>query len=84
MMLAAPLFEAGMERRPLTPRERQKLANVATRLQLPAGHVIYREGDPADSMFINGGGVVVSYKELASGQRRVAGFPISRRHLRPR
>ncbi len=65
---------AGVERRPLTPRERQKLANVATRLQLPAGYVIYREGDAADSVFINGGGVVVSYKELPSGQRRVAGF----------
>jgi len=74
MLLAAPLFDAGSERRPLTPRERQKLANAATRLQLPAGHVIYREGDPAESVFINGGGVIVSYKELPSGQRRVAGF----------
>jgi len=73
-LLAAPLFEAGSERRPLTPRQRQKLANAATRLQLPAGHVIYREGDAAESLFINGGGLVVSYKELPSGQRRVAGF----------
>jgi CRP-like cAMP-binding protein len=73
-LLAAPLFEGGSERRALTARERQKLANVATRLQLPAGYVIYREGDAADSVFINGGGVVVSYKELPSGQRRVAGF----------
>ena len=74
MVLASPLFEGGSERRPLTPRERQKLANAATRLQLPAGHIIYREGDPADAVFINGGGVIVSYKELPSGQRRVAGF----------
>jgi CRP/FNR family transcriptional regulator len=74
MLLTAPLFDAGLERRKLTPRERQKLANAATRLQLPAGYVIYEAGDPADSIFINGGGVVVSYKELASGQRRVAGF----------
>ncbi len=37
MLLASPLFEAGLERRPLTPRERQKLANAATRLQLPRG-----------------------------------------------
>jgi len=74
MLFATPAFEAGEEPRPLTPRERQKLANVATRLQLPAGYVIYRDGDPADSVFINGAGVVVSYKELPSGQRRVAGF----------
>ncbi len=50
MLLAAPMFEAGSDRRPLAPRERQKLANVATRLQLPAGFVIYREGDPAESV----------------------------------
>ena len=74
MLLAAPLFEAESERRRLTPRQRQKLANASTRLQLPAGHVIYREGDPAEAIFINGGGVVVSYKELASGRRHVAAF----------
>jgi len=74
MLLASPLFEAGMERRPLSPRERQKLANAATRLRLPRGHIIYRAGDPADSIFINGGGVVIAYAELASGQRSVAGF----------
>lgn len=74
MLLASPLFEAHFERRRLTPRERQQLANIATRLQLPRGYVIYREGDPADSVFINGGGVVVAYAELPSGRRRVAGF----------
>lgn len=74
MLLASPLFEAEFERRRLTPRERQQLASVATRLQLPRGYIIYREGDPSDSVFINGGGVVVAYAELPSGRRRVAGF----------
>jgi CRP-like cAMP-binding protein len=74
MVLASPLFEAGLEPRRLSPRERQKLANAATRLQLPRGHIIYREGEPADSIFIIGGGVVISYTELASGRRSVAGF----------
>ena len=74
MLLASPLFEEALERRPLTPRERQQLANIATRLQLPRGHIIYRAGDPADSVFINGGGVVTAYAELASGNRHVAGF----------
>lgn len=74
MLLASPLFEAGLERRPLTPRERHQLASVATRLQLPRGYIIYRKGDPANSVFINGGGVVVAFSELKSGSRRVAGF----------
>ena len=74
MLLASPLFEAEPERRRLTPRERQQLASVATRLQLPRGYIIYREGDPAGSIYINGGGVVVAYAELPSGRRRVAGF----------
>lgn len=74
MLLASPLFEAATERRPLTARERHKLASVATRMQLPRGYVIYREGDAADCVYINGGGVVVSYSDLRSGQRRVAGF----------
>ena len=74
MLLASPLFEAGMERRRLTPRERHLLASVATRLQLPRGYIIYRKGDPADSVFINGGGVVVAFSEMRSGRRRVAGF----------
>lgn len=74
MLLAAPLFEAAAERQPLTPRERHKLASVATRMRLPRGYVIYREGDAAEFLYINGGGVVVAYADLPSGQRRVAGF----------
>jgi CRP/FNR family transcriptional regulator, anaerobic regulatory protein len=74
MLLASPLFEEGLERRRLTPRERQKLANVATRMQLPRRHIIYREGDAADSIYINGGGVVIAYADLPSGERHVAGF----------
>ena len=74
MLLAAPLFDGGTGATaadaPRAPETRQRRDPAAT----PAGYVIYREGDPADSMFIIGGGVVVSYKELASGQRRVAGF----------
>jgi CRP-like cAMP-binding protein len=74
MLLAAPLFGVADERRPLTPRERHKLASVATRMQLPRGYIIYRESDPAKSLYIVGDGVIVSYADLPSGQRRVAGF----------
>ena len=74
MLLAAPLFGVADERRPLTPRERHKLASIATRMQLPRGYVVYRESDPAESLYIVGDGVIVSYADLPSGQRRVAGF----------
>jgi CRP/FNR family transcriptional regulator len=58
----------------LTRPQRQRLIAIATRLDLPPRTIVYRNGDPADSVFINGGGVVTSYKELRSGKRRVAGF----------
>jgi CRP-like cAMP-binding protein len=58
----------------LTPHQRQRLLAVATRLDLSRRTIVYREGDAADSIFINGGGVVISFKEMPSGKRRVAGF----------
>ena len=71
---AMPLSEAGNTRPLLTEEQRQRLAAVATRLQYSRRTIVYRDGDPADSIFINGGGVVISFKEMASGKRRVAGF----------
>jgi CRP-like cAMP-binding protein len=58
----------------LTDQQRRRLADAATLLKLPARAIIYRNGEPADSMFINGGGVVISFKDMPSGKRRVAGF----------
>ena len=58
----------------LTERQRQRLASVSTVLQLKPRTIIYRDGDAADSVFINGDGVVISFKEMRSGKRRVAGF----------
>jgi CRP-like cAMP-binding protein len=58
----------------LTDRQRQQLADVSTRLELKPRTIIYRDGDAADAFFINGGGVVISFKDLPSGKRRVAGF----------
>jgi CRP-like cAMP-binding protein len=71
---AMPLSGLDRPRPLLTEQQRQRLAAVATRLQLPPRSIVYRDGDPADSIFINGGGIVVSFKEMASGKRRVAGF----------
>ena len=58
----------------LTEPQRQKLAAIASKLELPARTIIYRDGDGADSIFINGEGIVVSFKDMPSGKRRVAGF----------
>ena len=58
----------------LTEQQRRRLADAATLLKLPARAIVYRNGEPADSVFINGGGVVISFKDMPSGKRRVAGF----------
>jgi CRP-like cAMP-binding protein len=71
---ALPLAGVGLVRQLLTDAQRRKLAAIATRVELRPRAIVYREGDPADSIFINGGGLVISFKELPSGRRRVAGF----------
>ena len=58
----------------LTEHQRKRLAQAATLLKLPPRAFVYRDGDTADSVFINGGGVVISFKDMPSGKRRVAGF----------
>src|SRR5688572_349143 len=70
---------SGLEpKRPaLTERQRQRLASVSTRLQIKPRTIIYRDGDAADSIFIISDGVVIAFKELPSGKRRVAGFRFS-------
>jgi CRP-like cAMP-binding protein len=39
---------------------------------------VYRTGTPADSVFVIGEGVVKSYRDLASGRRRIAAFLFAR------
>jgi CRP-like cAMP-binding protein len=67
---------AGFEpRRPmLTEQQRQQLLSVATRLQFKPRAIIYRGGDAANAIFITGAGVVIAFKDMPSGKRRVAGF----------
>ena len=74
MIRALSLTGADVKRPLLTDLQRRRLADAATMLQLPARAIIYRDGDPAESIFINGGGVVISFKDMPSGKRRVAGF----------
>jgi len=58
----------------LSDLQRRRLAEAATLLKLAPRAIVYRVGEPADSVFINGGGVVISFKDMPSGKRRVAGF----------
>jgi CRP/FNR family transcriptional regulator, anaerobic regulatory protein len=58
----------------LTEQQRRRLAEAATLLKLPPRAIVYRVGDTADAVFINGGGVIISFKDMPSGKRRVAGF----------
>jgi CRP/FNR family transcriptional regulator len=74
MIRALSLSGVDVKRPLLTDRQRQRLAEAAEMLKLPARAIIYRDGDAADSIFINGGGVVISFKDMPSGKRRVAGF----------
>ena len=71
---ALPMFEPGGARPRLTEGQRHKLASIATKMQLPPRTIVYKQGQKADSVFINGGGVIVSFADLPSGKRHVAGF----------
>ncbi|HEX4971624.1 MAG TPA: Crp/Fnr family transcriptional regulator [Steroidobacteraceae bacterium] len=62
----------------LSDAQREKLVRLATVRELPARTVVYRAGSPADSVFIIGEGVVKSYRDLASGRRRIAAFFFAR------
>ena len=74
MIRALSLSGVEAKRPLLSDLQRRRLAEAATLLELPARSIIYRNGQPADSIFINGGGVVTSFKDMPSGKRRVAGF----------
>jgi CRP/FNR family transcriptional regulator len=62
----------------LSDAQRQQVRQRATVRDYPARTVVYRAGSPADSVFIIGEGVVKSYRDLASGRRRIAAFLFAR------
>ena len=62
----------------LTPKQRQQLLSIATRVHYPKGHVIYRRGMPGAWLFFCQDGIVKTYRDLASGRRRVAAFLFAR------
>ena len=58
----------------LTKPQRQQLAAIATRLRLRPRAIVYREETAANWLFIIASGVVKSYRDLPSGNRRIAAF----------
>jgi CRP-like cAMP-binding protein len=58
----------------LSETQREQLLQCATEREFPARHIVYRAGAPADSVFVIAEGVVKSYRDLASGRRRIAAF----------
>jgi len=62
----------------LSAAQREQLVQCAVVREFPARTVVYRAGARADSVFIIGCGVVKSYRDLASGRRRIAVFLFAR------
>jgi CRP-like cAMP-binding protein len=74
-------FEPGMSPRSrpvLTAAQRRRLLALATRVRVAPRTTIYREGDPLSDIFVVGEGLVKSFRELASGRRRIVAFMFPR------
>ena len=77
LSIDAVRFDAGTGERikpPLTAAQRRQLMALATRVRLAPRTIIYREGDPLSDVFIVGEGLVKSFRDLASGRRRIVTF----------
>ena len=62
----------------LSDAQRQQLVRSAAVRHFPARTIVYRADTAADSVFVIAEGVVKSYRDLASGRRRIAAFFFAR------
>lgn len=62
----------------LTARQREQLMTIGVRMRVPARTVIYREGDPAQAVFVVMEGAIKCYRDLRSGKRALCAFLFSR------
>ena len=58
----------------LTARQRRQLAAIATVVRLPARRTLFKGSAPATAIFVCTEGVLMAFRELPSGKRRVAAF----------
>ena len=62
----------------LTARQREQLMQIGVRMRVPARTIVYREGAPADSVFVVMEGTVKCYRSLRSGKRSLCAFLFAR------
>jgi len=62
----------------LTDRQREQLVAIAAKLTLPPRMMLYQEGAAARWLFVSAEGVVKTYRDLASGKRRIVAFLFAR------
>lgn len=58
----------------LSPKQRQQLLSIATKVQYAKGHVIYRRGTPGVWLYFCQEGIVKTFRDLPSGSRRITAF----------
>jgi CRP-like cAMP-binding protein len=58
----------------LSEAQRQLLAGLATIHHYRTRAIVYREGSPAEAVFIISSGAVKAFRDLPSGRRRIAAF----------
>jgi len=58
----------------LTDAQREQLAALATRVDVRPRVIVYREGTPAEHLFVIGAGMVKTFRDLPSGKRRIVAF----------
>ena len=58
----------------LTPKQRQQLLSIATRIEYAKGQVIYRRGATGAWLYFCQEGIVKTYRDLPSGRRRISAF----------
>ena len=63
-----------MAARLLTPKQREQLAQLATRVSFNERAVVYKERTPATAVYICREGALRASRELPSGKRRVVAF----------
>jgi CRP-like cAMP-binding protein len=61
----------------LAPDQRERLAAIASRVHFKRGQLLYRQGEPATTVYNLIHGVVSVYRVLPSGRRRVLAFLFS-------
>lgn len=54
--------------------ELDELETISTRMKLPAGRVLFDEGDPAEHLFTIHEGAIKLFKMLRDGRRQITGF----------